>query len=52
MGNSIDICLCVDKTNSMNSFIERFKIEAPELFHDVMNIIQSKGKRSTVFACG
>ena len=49
MENNVDICLCIDKTNSMSSFIVRFKKEARKLFHDVINILHSKGKTISCF---
>ena len=43
-GYNIDICLCIDKTGSMSPIINTVKDNALNLYRDIRNSLEEKGK--------
>ncbi len=46
---NVDVCLCIDKTGSMSPIIDTVKVNALNLYHDVLDSLEKKGKHVGTF---
>ena len=46
---NVDVCLCIDKTGSMGPIIDTVKRNALNLYRDVLDSLENKGKHVSQF---